>query len=462
MKWRSLREMFNSRAVKKARRGTLMLGLAAAMASCATLQADSDVIKPGQSLALAQPCPQDTVPAKPKLAYAEELFRQNDPAPPSEAVLKMSPEERMQYYMKKFCFEANKAANDNDPRDKAVVAALNTLSTVTFMGKPLVDLADQEHLRLCALKHMPAGTAAQYHASDVFVAAGQNAKKQGQVLDLAHEITHAAQDKQGLLRYGYVWDIESRVRRNLSIEAAPVALEFAVAYEKKLSGDDSYWEYIKKHDANTAYTSAENHKLFEDTYNSRIEAGWSKNDALRAGATAIFERVFDSDDWRNFYLTSELNSYIDDIANKKFAIFTEIRHGVFDQEEVDKAGKIGDLPSFTKGAWLPAYAELFNGNQKMQWAYEAADIERHRQALGAEHETVKAMEKQATENKNPYLGIDFAEVSRRLGDARWSSRFQSTWQVMDEVVKDKANGKKPSAPASLAPCVPAALKPPSV
>ncbi|TAL37264.1 MAG: hypothetical protein EPN97_05405 [Alphaproteobacteria bacterium] len=458
MKRRSLREIFNSRAVKKAHRTTLALAGAAIVASCTTLQSDSHLAFADQRPAVLAPCPPDTAPPKPKLAYAEELFRQNDSAPPSEAVLRMSPEERMQYYMKKFCFEAHTAANDNDPRDQAVVAALNTLSNVTFMGKPLVDLADQEHLRLCALRHMPAGTAAQYLASDTFVAAGQNAKKQGQVLDLAHEITHAAQDKQGLLRYGYVWDIESRVRRNLSTEAAPVALEFAVAYEKKLSGDDSYWEYLKKHDANTAYTSADNHKLFEDTYNAGVAQGASQNDALRAGARAIFERVFDSDDWRNFYLTSELNSYIEDIANGKFRLFTEIHRGVFDQDEVDKAGKIGSLPSFTEGARLPAYAALFRGSQKMQWAYEAADIERHRQALGADHATVRAMEKRAADNKNPYTGIDFAEVNRRLGDVRWSSRFQSTWQVMDEVIKDRANPKP--APAPAAPCLPAP-KPPS-
>jgi hypothetical protein len=457
MKRRSLREIFNLKRLRKLRRASLVFTGAAVMASCATLQADNHAARADQIPALIAPCQQDTAPPKPKLAYAEELFRQNDSEPPSEAVLKMSPAERMQYYMKKFCFEAHTAANDNDPRDQAVVAALNTLSTVTFMGRPLVDLADQEHLRLCALKHMPAGTAAQYLASDTFVAAGQNPKKQGQVLDLAHEITHAAQDKQGLLRYGYVWDIESRVRRNLSIEAAPVALEFAVAYEKKVSGDDSYWEYIKQHDANTAYTNKDNHKLFEDIYNASISAGASQNDALRAGARAIFERVFESSDWRNFYLTSELNSYIEDIANGKFRTFTEIHRGVFGQGEVDKAGKIGNLPSFTAGAQLPAYADLFNGNQKMQWAYEAADIERHRQALGAEHETVKTMQKRAADGKNPYIGIDFSEVNRRLSEVRWGGRFQSTWQVMDEVVKDKSNPKPKPAPA--APCLPAPRPP---
>lgn len=460
MKRRSLRDIFNSKAVKKAHRTTLAFAGAAIVASCTTLQADSSLTDIHQGTAILAPCPPDTIPQKPKLAYAEELFRQNDSAPPSEAILKMSPEERMQYYMKKFCFEAHTAANDNDPRDKAVVAALNTLSNVTFMGKPLVDLADQEHLRLCALKHMPAGTAAQYLASDTFVAAGQNSKQQGQVLDLAHEITHAAQDKQGLLHYGYVWDIESRVLRNLTVEAAPVAVEFSVAYEKKLAGDDSYWEYLKKHDANTAYTSTANHKLFEDTYQGSIAKGASQNDALRAAAKAMFERVFDSNDWRSFYLTAELNSYIEDIANGKFRTFTEIHRGVFDQDEVDKAGKIGSTPSFTKDAHVPAYADLFRGDQKMQWAYEAADLERHRQALGAEDATVQAREKQAADNKNPYIGIDFVEVNRRLGDARWGGSFKSTWQVMDDVVKDRANAKPPvSGPSG--PCVPALLKPPS-
>jgi hypothetical protein len=448
---RSLRKVFNLKGLRH-----VTLAFAMAMTGgCVT--AERAAAQLNVQPAPVTTCLANTPPQQPKIGSDEELFRQNDDQPPSQALLQMTEDQRLQYYMKKFCFEADKAVNDNDPKDQAVVSALNTLRTVTFMGRPLVDLAAENHLKLCALKHMPAGTAAQYLPRHVFVAAGPNGQKQGQVLDLAHEITHAAQDRQGLMSYNFSWDIESRVRRNLTIEAAPVALEFAVAYEKKLGGDDSYWEYLKKHDANTAYTNPDNHRLFEKTYKDNIAAGTSQDDALHAAAHAVFERVFDSQDWRRFYLTSELNSYIEDIANGKFRQFTSIDHNQFGQEQIDKAGKIGDLPSFTKDGHIPAYADLFKGDQKMQWAYEAADLERHRQALGAGNETVQAMEAQAAANKNPYTGVDFSELNRRINVARWNGRFQTTWQLMDDLAKEKRPAPPPARPAPN--CIPPQSKP---
>ena len=441
---RRLRDVFNFRRLRHA-----SLSFAAAMAFGSGCMADSrPLIQENAPPATVTGCvAQPAVPAAPKLPYDEELFRQNDTQPPSQAVLAMTQDERIQYYMNKFCFTADTAANDNNPRDKAIVAALDTLRGVTFMGKPLFDLAEAAHLRFCALKHMPSGTAAQYLSSHDFVAAGQNSQPQGEVLDIAHEIVHAAQGRHGLLTYGYNWDIESRVRRNLVAEAAPVAMEYSVAYEKKLQGDSSYWDYLKKHNANTAYTSEANHQLFEKTYQEGITAGNTQDQALHAAAHAIFERVFDSDDWRRFYLTAELNSYIGDIAEGRYKDLDSVSRGVIDQDKIDLAGQIGDLPSYTKGAHVPAYADLFKGDQKMQWAYEAADIARYRQQFGADAPMVKELETQAAANKNPYLALDFKVACQRIEQARWEGHFKPTWQMLDDLLK---NPPKPdTAPAAV-------------
>jgi hypothetical protein len=403
---RTLRDIFNR---KSFRRASVTL-----LASAALLGAPNSESRNLEHLpSSGQPALVDTGGCRPAgiqsaIPYDEELLRRNDTLPPSEAVLKMNDGERIRYYMRKFCFEFNAAANDN-ARDKHIVEALEKLRAVTFTGQPLIDLADRADLHFCALKHMPAGTAAQFLPSNDIVAAGRNASPQGQVLDIAHEIMHAAQDRQGLLSYGFVWDIESRVRRNLAVEAAPIALEFAIAYEKKLAGDESYWDYLKTHDANTAYTSAENRRLFEATYQEGISAGLTSGEALRAGAKAIFTRVFESEDWRNFYLNSELNNYLDNLVNGQFRIFTSIDRDRFPQASVDLAGKIGDLPSFTQGAAVPALETLLNHDQKMRWAFEAVDLERHRHALGTGSPAVSALERPPRKIKT----LISASISRR-------------------------------------------------
>jgi len=339
---RSIRELFNKNAL---RRGLLAVFGAAAIVALPVgagerslpPAAAAQTTVPMGGAATAVPvtpgcdAPHDSTP------YDETLFAQNDPSP-AAALAGMTGEERVQYYLQHFCFTADQRANDNKPGDQHLIKALDTLSDLTYMGRPLIDLAVENKLHFCALPHLPAGTAAQYLAGHDFVVATRNPQSQGEVLDLAHEITHASQGRNGLLNYEYVWDIQSRVRRNLTIEAAPVALEYAVAYEKKLNGDDSYWEYLKAHNASSAYTDPANHRLFELAYQQSISHGDTQGTALRAAAKTVFERVFKSEEWRNFYLNSELNSYLDDIAEGVFTTNNTIKPNAFAQISGSRIG----------------------------------------------------------------------------------------------------------------------------
>ncbi|MDE1152420.1 MAG: hypothetical protein PW788_07780 [Micavibrio sp.] len=428
---RALRDIFNS---TKLRRAFLAVAGTAALVSSPIVLADQWP----KTTPVVVPCEEPArVPARPAIPYDELLFQQND-AVPSDLLKSMTEKERLQFYMNRFCFTADQRANDNNPDRAHLVTALDTLSALTYMGRPLIDLAVDSKLHFCALPHLPAGTAAQYMAGYDFVAATRNAAPQGEVLDLAHEITHAAQGRQGLLNYSYYWDIESRVRRNLVDEAAPVAMEYAVAYEKKLNGDDSYWTYLKAHTASSAYTDPANHLAFETAYNAGIASGKTQADALRDGAHVVFERVFNSPEWRNFYLNSELNSYLSDLADGKFRQFPTIQRNGFDDNDVANASKVGDLPGFTAGAEVPSYAQLLNHDQKMAWAYEAVDLARLRQSLGADAPEVQQLAAKAAADKNPYLTLDLAEVSRRAEAAKWDTGLQYTYRIMDKMLTEPA------------------------
>ncbi len=438
--WRRLRDVFNRKSLKRA-----TLAFAGAMTLSTNGLAQQGPVVPLNCPPTVARVP--LTPAQPNIPYDERLLRGNDDQPPSAEVLAMTPAQRLQYYMDKYCFTADQIANDNRASDRAMVSAVSTLSGETYMGKPLIDLANQEHLKFCAIKHLPAGVGAQYETGDRLVVSGAQENAIAQVPYIAHELTHAAQTKHGLMSYYFDWDIQSRVRRNLVVEAAPIAMEFSVAYEKKLQGDDRYWEYLKTHNASSAYTNPDNYRLFERTYKDNIAGGATQNDALHAAAHALFERVFDSADWRRFYMTSELNSYIADIAGGRYKDRGPVIHDGFGQDKIDLAGAIGDLPSYTKGAHVPDYADFFKGeDRKLQWAYEAADLARYRQQFGATSPEATVMETDAIHNKNPYINLDMAELSRRIDRANWSGHFQTTWQVMDQMVKDTAAVPSPGCP----------------
>lgn len=434
---RALRKIFNQRAMRKA---------AATGCAIVAFSLPAQAQSPGH-VTPQKPCmPPPALVVKPDdKPYDETVFAQNDNSP-ALTIAAMTRAQRMQYYFDHLCFTADQRGGDGLLRDQHLITALDTLSTVTYMGQPLINLAVSNKLHFCALPHMPAGTAAQYLSSADFVVAMHNAAPQGEVLDLAHEITHAAQGRNGLLSYDYDWDIESRVRRNLAVEAAPVALEFAVAYEKKLEGDPSYWDYLGKHDAHTGYTDPENRRMFEETYNFSIALGKDRGAALRDAAHVVFERIFMSKDWRDFYLNSELNSYIEDIAAGKFVENNTIVANGFDQSKVDLAGKVGDLPSFTAGAVVPSLESVLSYNQKWVWAFEAMDIARQKQALGEGAPAVQAKVKAAKAAHNPYLDIDVDVVAARMQEARWQGRLTLTYQIMDKMLLE------PKTPAPAANC----------
>ncbi len=286
--------------------------------------------------------------------------------------------------------------------------AFDSLSKLTFLGKPLVDLAGSTGLRLCGLEHLPSGIAAQYLPGKTAVISGPITTKEERVLKLGHEIQHAAQDKNGLLSYDYSWDIQSRVTRNLSIEAAALTMEFMVAYEAKLAGDTAYWDLLQKNFGGTTFTDKATYALIEAEYAKSITAGQTKDTALRAAGLAVWEHVFESDDWRNFYLNCELTNYFRDLDEGRFNRGDSISHAQFGQDKIDKAGKVGELPSFTRGAHFPDANGLIARNEKMKWAYEAAEIDRMKKMGGVDSATASYLRTQALLGGNPYLDLDLA------------------------------------------------------
>ncbi|HYD18401.1 MAG TPA: DUF6782 family putative metallopeptidase [Patescibacteria group bacterium] len=391
-----------------------------------------------------RPVDADTVP------YDQQIFFYNAPPnpAPSEAALlaKMSDAQKTAYYMEKFCFRAP-ATPEQAVEQKNVYDAVEALSKLTYMGKPLVDLAAQNGLQFCSLQHMPNGIAAQYLPGSQTIVAGPLASREAQVMTIAHEIMHAAQDRNKLLNYETDWDIQSRVQRNLSIEAAALTMEFLVAYEAKLAGDPSYWNHMQHYQGGTTYNDDKIYQLIEDTYKKSTEAGATKEVALRAVGAAVWTHVFNSDDWRNFYLNHELSTYLRDISEKKFEHASHVAQNQF-AEKTAIAGKVGVLPSFTGGVTFPALDSLLEKREKMKWAYQAADIARYTQMEGADGKTVATLRAAAVASGNPYLGLDLAEIYKRSTDESWTKGrvFRYTYHVMDEALKPPA--PPPPAPAN--------------
>ena len=305
------------------------------------------------------------------------------------------------------------------------------------------------------MSRLPASVLAQYLPALDAVVAGPGASRTGRALTLAHEIMHAAQDENGLLSYNFNWDIQSRVTRNLSVEAAAVASEYLIAFEAKLAGNNAYWSYMSFQYANGIAMK----NTVELTYNDALKSGSSQEDALRAAGRAAFENVFNNTWWRDFYLNEELRAYLHDVDKGRFDNTRTTGHYQFGQTKINRAGAVGQNgASFTQGARFPDYNGLLAGNQKMRWAYEAAEIAR-RDRMANSSRTVESMRAQALLGGNPYLGLDIVAISRDASAQALQpgQKFRPLYERLDDALKAATPTPTP-APAP-APATPVARGP---
>ena len=363
-----------------------------------------------------------------------DLFARNAPTAAND---NLSPEEQLRFYMDRMCFTVGAQAT---AEQKNIRDALEELQKMPLLGAPLVAYAMANDLQFCSLPDMTAGVGAQYVPGINAVMSGDADSPEVMLLRIAHEIFHARQDGNALLDYYYSWDAESRVARNMTIEAAAVTAELLIAFEAKQNGNDKIWEHIKSRVADGVYADAAIYDRIESTFDRAKTAGLSDMEAYTFAGRAAFERVFDVDGWRNYYLNFELQNYISDITGGALDSATRFTNNGFPPQKAAKAGVIGrGTDSFTASARRPALKTLLSHNTRMRWAYEAAELERHRRVYGAEDLRTAALADTYGASGNPYLSLNLTDVLKQARDdaaptADKAKKFSFLYEYMDAAI----------------------------
>lgn len=455
---RHLRDSF-ARAAKKPLVAALLAGTM--LSGCAsTLQPEtSDPFSSHRPVAATTF--QQNLEGRSLTADTEAIFKRNAPKPVND---NWSEDRKVRAYIEQLCFSGQSAAK---PEQEEMRKALERLARLPLTGRPLVEMAVRENVQFCNIPHLPAGMGAQYVPTLGAVLAPGERNENIMVLHLAHELLHAAQDKNDLLVYQYDWDIHSRLSRNLSIEAAAITFELLVAFEAKQAGDDTLWKYLSSRFATqSAYGDAGLYTLADEQWKLSKDAGKDDKTALGDVGRALWTRMFDNQGWLQFYLNFELASYMRDITSGALDKQASIRESGYSQLKTDAAGKIGDAPSFTQGGRVPPLEKLLSGNDKIRQAYAAVDLERHRRSLGEDHPVTKELRQRALADANPYLNLDFGGILKKMRenafpDAEGKKKFAYLHEYMDAAI-----GRAPArlaenapAPASFPFIAPAPLPP---
>lgn len=438
---RRLKSTFTKSVRRRVAAGLLA---AAALSGCSSAPPRSDAQTPFPVMANASmTLTRDT----------EAIFRRSSPKP---ADIGMNEREKILAYFGQLCLSP-----DDQPRagQENLRAAFERLSALPQTGRALVNMAVRDNIRLCDTEVLPAGVGAQYEPALDSVLIPGTIGPEGLLLRLAHELLHAGQNRNGLLNYNHDWDIQSRLSRNLSIEAAAIALEVLVAFEMRQQGDPSAWDYLRAHGPQSAYGDPRLYTLADETWAAAKQAGKADEAAMRDVGRALWQRMFENRNWLDMYLNVELSIYLSDIVSGKMDGQQGIRPDADAQRKVDTAGVFGGGESFTRGGRVPPLERLLAGNDRMRHAYRAVDLERHRRSLGAGHPQTIALRAQAEVEGNPYLALDMAAVFRQMRQGAFpvagaQRKFLYLYEYMDAALpappqQDNAPERKPPIPASV-------------
>jgi len=375
--------------------------------------------------------PQVSVEGRRLTVESEAIFKRNATAPVNDS---LPEQDRLRAYLTQLCFGSKDMPK---PEQQAMRSALEDLAKLPLTGRPLVEMAARENIQFCNIRLLPAGTGAQYVPTIGAVLAPGSAEPAPMQLHLAHEILHAAQDKNELLAYHYDWDIHSRLSRSLAIESAALSFEILVAFETRQRGDARLWDHLRtRYASQSAYGDPRLYTLAEETWEKSKAAGSDDAAALHDVGRALWAQNFENPGWLDFYLNFELAAYVRDITSGTLDDQRTLKSGAFGQEKIDAAGQTGGSGSFTRGAQVPPLEKLLAGNSKMRQAYAAADLERHRRSLGADHPRTVALRSAALAEGNPYIGLDLAAVLKQMQqhafpDAEGKNKFSYLHEYLD-------------------------------
>lgn len=439
----SLREVFST-AAGAVRKGTVALFLSTALA--ATAFADP-------------PSVQTTEPEK----YESLLFRKNVQAESGGTALSGA-------FLKKACYKADVSGIPapavpavgnlvTEPQPAQTIREmLEGLRSSSVIGEKLVRHAVSGGVQFCALGILPQGVAAQYLPESKRIATGIGEDPLKLHLTMAHEILHHAQNDKDLLNYRRSWDIESRMARNLSIEAAAVTVEFLVALDAKGSGNPAYWEKISTGYSGYLYADKEIYPLIEETYDAALKTGVTRNVALLEAGRIIWPRALANADFLNFYVDLELRRVIEDLRRGEITPEAGLRQGQFGPDKVADAGMISDFGTFTRDSKFPPMAELLRYSDKMRWSYEVVNIAFHERVFGAASAEAALLRRKAAEGGNPYLALDFSKAdihANTFSNSGPGDKFQYLYEWFDSVIEKRRlvdnRSQEATAPAPVPP-----------
>lgn len=273
------------------------------------------------------------------------------------------------------------------------------------LGVPLLDFATESNIFMC-YSELPNTLLGQWQPdAGVIVLTDRNLGSPNTLPIFAHELLHLMQNGQGIGGFTDTYNLEDMQMGTLSREAAASTMQYLLALDYKLHGNDALWNANGDH---------QYQEQMLQVYNRARSEGMTYEQALEQAGLEGFGMMFQRQWWLDIYNRDQASGFLNSLVNGFYKKPSDNRYPL---ERMRLAGRVTENFNFTRNlASEPSDQMRFGNNDAMRDLFAWLDYQHMVKAYGADHEVARAAHHLMEEHHNRYLKVEFAPVAARVHD----------------------------------------------
>ena len=323
-----------------------------------------------------------------------------------------------------------------------------------FVGTMFGEASKLDIIYCTSLSGVAPFAGAVYYSSYGVVGVGDMNSRPEKKTALVHETMHGLQKRHSMQDFKLGVDVGYWLKTHLYGEAAAMTLEIIGAFEQKKAGDPEAWNQLFE-DGGLSEVMPEIPGIFLSAYSGAKGEGHNDIRAIEKAGAVAWNHIMQNKEWLDFYVDQNLQHFI--VLHDHYKSKEKVGRVTSAEALPDKArlsGHINAQMNYTRDV-LPTSAEaILEGNQKLQWAFQAVKLWQYRDIRGMDHPETLRLEKRGIIEKNPYIKLNIREamLRKKVNGHDLTEVLDDMLSELDGLVVKASSGQQPSqAPAKVTP-----------
>lgn len=267
------------------------------------------------------------------------------------------------------------------------------------MGVPMLDFAARANIVMC-YGNLGRTLRGQWQPDAGIIVSNIDDRNHVTTRTLGHELLHLMQNANGIGTFYNTSSIYALQTGSLAREAAASTISLLIALEFKVRGDDSLW--------NLGNEQHYGERMLQ-VYNDTRASGAMHEQSLEAAGLEGYHLMYSRQWWLNSYNDGVAKDVVERLASGWLR--APEQRGDYPLANVQRAGQVSETFNFTRNVQGHASEQMrFGDSIERRELFAWLNLQHLQRTLGPAHGRVMTERAMLTQQRNPYLAVDFNEL----------------------------------------------------